>query len=60
MRVALIPMRVEVGNFETNWREFEKRFKEALAYSRTSSSSQSTVSPASRSGISPGRGFTMR
>jgi len=30
MRVALIPMRVEVGNFEVNWREFEKRFREAL------------------------------
>ncbi|ACS34107.1 carbon-nitrogen hydrolase family protein [Thermococcus gammatolerans] len=30
MKVALIPMRVEVGNFETNWREFERRFNEAL------------------------------
>jgi len=30
MRVALIPMRVEVGNFGANWREFEKRFREAL------------------------------
>ena len=32
MKVALIPMRVEVGNFETNWREFERRFNEALVY----------------------------
>ncbi|NJD99716.1 carbon-nitrogen hydrolase family protein [Thermococcus sp. LS1] len=32
MKVALIPMRVEVGNFEANWREFKKRFKEALEH----------------------------
>ena len=32
MRVALIPMRVEVGNFEANWREFERRFREALEH----------------------------
>ncbi|MEO2151915.1 MAG: carbon-nitrogen hydrolase family protein [Thermococcus sp.] len=32
MRVALIPMRVEVGNFEANWREFERRFNEALRH----------------------------
>ena len=32
MKVALIPMRVEVGNFEANWAEFERRFGEALAY----------------------------
>ena len=32
MRVALIPMRVEVGNFKANWAEFERRFDEALAY----------------------------
>ncbi|ASJ02458.1 carbon-nitrogen hydrolase [Thermococcus profundus] len=30
MRVALIPMRVEDGNFEANWREFKRRFSEAL------------------------------
>ncbi|EHR79432.1 carbon-nitrogen hydrolase [Thermococcus litoralis DSM 5473] len=33
MKVALIPMRVEDGNFGTNWKEFERRFKEALQYS---------------------------
>ena len=32
MKVALIPMRVEVGNFEANWREFERRFNEALRH----------------------------
>lgn len=32
MKTALIPMRVEVGNFEANWAEFERRFREALAY----------------------------
>jgi predicted amidohydrolase len=32
VRVALIPMRVEVGNFEANWREFERRFNEALEH----------------------------
>ncbi|WP_297505990.1 carbon-nitrogen hydrolase family protein [Thermococcus sp.] len=32
MRVALIPMRVEVGNFSANWVEFERRFDEALAH----------------------------
>ncbi|AEH25025.1 carbon-nitrogen hydrolase family protein [Pyrococcus yayanosii] len=32
MRVALIPMKVEAGNFEANWREFEKRFGEALKH----------------------------
>ncbi|AHL22723.1 carbon-nitrogen hydrolase family protein [Thermococcus nautili] len=32
MRVALIPMRVETGNFEANWREFEKRFREVLKH----------------------------
>ncbi|QDA31815.1 carbon-nitrogen hydrolase family protein [Thermococcus indicus] len=32
MRVALVPMRVEVGNFEANWREFERRFSEALTH----------------------------
>ena len=30
MKVALIPMHVEVGDFEANWREFERRFNEAL------------------------------
>ncbi|WP_297090267.1 carbon-nitrogen hydrolase family protein [Thermococcus sp.] len=30
MRVALVPMRVEVGNFNANWVEFERRFDEAL------------------------------
>ncbi|NJE04885.1 carbon-nitrogen hydrolase family protein [Thermococcus sp. M36] len=29
MRVVLIPMRVEVGNFEANWKEFQRRFNEA-------------------------------
>ncbi len=29
MRVVLIPMHVEVGNFEVNWTEFERRFSEA-------------------------------
>lgn len=33
MKVALIPMPVEDGNFETNWKEFERRFKEALHHS---------------------------
>jgi len=33
MKVALIPMPVEEGNFEANWVEFKKRFKEALQYS---------------------------
>ncbi|AIU70880.1 carbon-nitrogen hydrolase [Thermococcus eurythermalis] len=32
MKVALIPMHVEAGNFEANWREFEKRFNEALKH----------------------------
>ena len=32
MKVALIPMRVETGNFEANWREFERRFNEALVH----------------------------
>ena len=32
MRVALVPMRVEVGNFNANWAEFERRFDEALAH----------------------------
>ncbi|GAB6101532.1 carbon-nitrogen hydrolase family protein [Thermococcus atlanticus] len=32
MKVALIPMKVGVGNFETNWKEFERRFNEALAH----------------------------
>lgn len=32
MKVALIPMRVKVNDFETNWQEFEQRFKEALEY----------------------------
>ena len=32
MRVALIPMHVETGNFEANWKEFERRFREALGY----------------------------
>ncbi|WP_297436028.1 carbon-nitrogen hydrolase family protein [Thermococcus sp.] len=32
MKVALIPMKVEVGNFEANWREFEKRFEETLEH----------------------------
>ncbi|WP_456394224.1 carbon-nitrogen hydrolase family protein [Thermococcus sp.] len=32
MKVALIPMNVEVGNFETNWKEFERRFNEALTH----------------------------
>ncbi|WP_048152070.1 carbon-nitrogen hydrolase family protein [Palaeococcus ferrophilus] len=33
MRVVLIPMRVEDGNFESNWEEFKRRFDEALEYS---------------------------
>ena len=33
MKVALIPMRVKVNDFETNWQEFKQRFKEALEYS---------------------------
>jgi len=32
MRVALIPMHVEVGNFDANWREFERRFSKALQH----------------------------
>jgi len=32
MKVALIPMRVKVNDFETNWQEFKQRFKEALEY----------------------------
>ncbi|AEC52022.1 carbon-nitrogen hydrolase [Pyrococcus sp. NA2] len=32
MIVTLIPMRVETGNFEVNWSEFERRFEEALRY----------------------------
>ena len=32
MRVALIPMKVEDGNFEANWREFKRRFNEALMH----------------------------
>ncbi|NJE77096.1 carbon-nitrogen hydrolase family protein [Thermococcus sp. ES12] len=32
MKVALIPMRVEVGNFEGSWNEFKKRFNEALEH----------------------------
>ncbi|AMQ18178.1 carbon-nitrogen hydrolase family protein [Thermococcus peptonophilus] len=32
MRVALIPMRVEDGNFEANWEEFKRRFDEALKH----------------------------
>ena len=32
MKVALIPMRVKVNDFEANWQEFEQRFKEALEY----------------------------
>jgi len=32
MRVALIPMRVEVGNFEANWEEFRRRFEEAMGH----------------------------
>jgi predicted amidohydrolase len=32
MKVALIPMRVEDGNFEANWRKFERRFGEALEH----------------------------
>jgi len=32
MKVALIPMRVEVGNFKANWDEFKKRFNEALKH----------------------------
>jgi len=30
MKVTLIPMHVETGNFEANWKEFERRFNEAL------------------------------
>lgn len=33
MRVALIPMNVEAGNFEANWQEFKRRFEEALEHS---------------------------
>jgi len=33
MKVVLIPMRVKVNDFETNWQEFKQRFKEALEYS---------------------------
>ncbi|ASJ00431.1 carbon-nitrogen hydrolase family protein [Thermococcus gorgonarius] len=32
MRVALIPMRVKTGDFNTNWAEFKKRFDDVLAY----------------------------
>jgi len=32
MKIALIPMRVKVNDFETNWQEFKQRFKEALEY----------------------------
>ncbi|ASA77936.1 carbon-nitrogen hydrolase family protein [Thermococcus sp. 5-4] len=32
MRVVLVPMRVEVNNFEANWREFERRFSGALQH----------------------------
>jgi len=32
MKAALIPMRVETGNFEANWQEFERRFNEALVH----------------------------
>lgn len=32
MRVALIPMRVEDGNFGANWKEFKRRFDEALKH----------------------------
>jgi len=32
MKVALIPMRVKVNDFETNWKEFKQRFEEALKH----------------------------
>ncbi|MBP1912395.1 carbon-nitrogen hydrolase family protein [Thermococcus stetteri] len=32
MKVALIPMRVEDGDFEANWKEFKRRFDEALEH----------------------------
>ncbi|NJF26025.1 carbon-nitrogen hydrolase family protein [Thermococcus sp. Bubb.Bath] len=32
MKVVLIPMRVEDGNFKANWEEFKRRFIEALEY----------------------------
>ncbi|NJE26887.1 carbon-nitrogen hydrolase family protein [Thermococcus sp. MV5] len=32
MKVALIPMRVKVNDFEANWEEFKQRFKEAWEY----------------------------
>ncbi|MBO8174366.1 MAG: carbon-nitrogen hydrolase family protein [Thermococcus sp.] len=32
MKVALIPMRVKVNDFEANWQEFKRKFEEALKY----------------------------
>ncbi|NJE60278.1 carbon-nitrogen hydrolase family protein [Thermococcus sp. 21S7] len=32
MKVALIPMKVRVNDFEVNWREFERRFSEAMQH----------------------------
>ncbi|NJE85658.1 carbon-nitrogen hydrolase family protein [Thermococcus sp. CX2] len=32
MRLALIPMKVKVNDFEANWREFERRFWEAMEH----------------------------
>lgn len=32
MKVVLVPMRVRPGNFTSNWREFRKRFSEAVAH----------------------------
>ncbi|ASI99641.1 carbon-nitrogen hydrolase family protein [Thermococcus celer] len=32
MKVVLVPMRVEDGNFNANWEEFQRRFNEALSH----------------------------
>ena len=32
MKVALIPMRVKVNDFEANWKEFKRKFEEGLRY----------------------------
>ncbi|ACJ16634.1 Hypothetical membrane protein [Thermococcus onnurineus NA1] len=36
MRVALVPMRVKIGDFEANWKEFQRRFDEAMKHGTTS------------------------
>lgn len=32
MKIALIPMRVKTGNFNTNWAEFKRGFEEAMSH----------------------------